>query len=123
VSQSVEIQECEELLKEAMLQSDISVLNTLLADDLIFTNHLGHIMTKHDDIEAHKSKLYKINEIILSEQKIKTFDNMAIVTVKAHIMGRFKGEKSVNDFRFTRVWNKTSNNKWEITVGHSSIVN
>ena len=123
MSQSVEIQECEELLKEAMLQSDISVLNTLLADDLIFTNHLGHIMTKHDDIEAHKSKLYKINEIILSEQKIKTFDNMAIVTVKAHIMGRFKGEKSVNDFRFTRVWNKTSNNKWEITVGHSSIVN
>lgn len=87
MSQSAEIQKCEEQLKEAMLQSNISVLDTLLADDLIFINHLGQIMTKHDDIEAHKSKSYIINEITLSEQKIKIFENIAIVTVKAHIPG------------------------------------
>lgn len=122
MSQSAEIQKCEEQLKEAMLQSNISVLDTLLADDLIFINHLGQIMTKHDDIEAHKSKSYIINEITLSEQKIKIFENIAIVTVKAHIIGRYNGKESMNDFRFTRVWKKTSNNKWKITAGHSSML-
>ena len=122
MSQSAEIQKCEEQLKEAMLQSNISVLDTLLADDLIFINHLGQIMTKHDDIEAHKSKSYIINEITLSEQKIKIFENIAIVTVKTHIIGRYNGKESMNDFRFTRVWNKTSNNKWKITAGHSSML-
>ena len=121
MSQSAEIQKCEEQLKEAMLQSNISVLDTLLADDLIFINHLGQIMTKHDDIEAHKSKSYIINEITLSEQKIKIFENIAIVTVKTHIIGRYNGKESMNDFRFTRVWKKTSNNKWKITAGHSSM--
>lgn len=122
MSQSVEIQRCEEQLKKAMLQSDISILETLLSDELIFTNHLGHIMTKHDDLEAHKSRLYKINKITLSEQKIKAYDNVAIVTVKAHIIGSFRGDESENDFRFTRVWKKSSSKKWELTVGHSSIV-
>ncbi|VAW79557.1 hypothetical protein MNBD_GAMMA15-1276 [hydrothermal vent metagenome] len=116
------IQKCEESLKDAMLQSSVSELDKLLADDLIFTNHLGHTMTKQDDLEAHKSKVLKINKITLSDMKIKTYTSIAIVTVKAHIIGSFNGENSENDFRFTRVWNKTSKETWQITVGHSSVV-
>ena len=122
VTPSKEIQECEERLKEAMLQSNVSELNELLADDLMFTNHLGQIMTKQDDIEAHRSKELKINELVLTEQKIKTNNNMAVVTVKAHIKGSFNGVTSESDFRFTRVWSKTQNEIWEITAGHSSMV-
>jgi len=91
----VQIQECEEQLKEAMLQSDTSTLNKLLSIDLKFTNHLGHLMTKQDDLDAHKSKILKINEITLTDQQIKIDGGLAIVTV-----------------------NKT----WQITAGHSSVV-
>jgi len=121
-SSELQIKKCEEALKEAMLQSDISVLDKLLAVDLAFTNHLGQLMTKKDDLEAHKSKILKINKIILSNQKIRTYDDVGIVTVKAHISGSFNGEESENDFRFTRVWNKNSNKTWQIIAGHSSIV-
>lgn len=119
---SVEIQHCEERLKEAMLHSNISELNELLAADLLFTNHLGHIVTKQDDIDAHQSQRLKINEITLTDQKIKIINTIAIVTVKAHIKGSFNGVTSENDFRFTRVWSKKSNGTWEITSGHSSII-
>ena len=119
---SVEIQECEERLKEAMLQSNVSELHELLADDLIFTNHMGHIITKQDDIEAHKYKTLKINELTLTDQNIKVIKNIAIVTVKASIRGSFNGNNSDNVFRFTRVWIKTANNKWQITACHSSIM-
>jgi len=105
-----------------MLQSDISELDKLLAVDLIFTNHLGHMLTKQDDIEAHKSKTLKINDIILTEQKIKLYEDIAIVTVKANIIGSFNGENSENNFRFTRIWSKKSNDTWQISAGHSSIV-
>ena len=117
-----QIQKCEESLKDAMLQSNVSVLDKLLADDLIFTNHLGHTMTKQDDLEAHKSEVLKINKITLSDMKIKTYISIAIVTVKAHISGSFNGKNSENDFRFTRVWNETSKETWQITAGHSSVV-
>jgi len=58
VNQPIEeqIKKCEERLKEAMLHSDISELNKLLAVDLTFINHLGQLITKQYDLEAYKSK-------------------------------------------------------------------
>ncbi|MFV1983845.1 MAG: nuclear transport factor 2 family protein [Thiohalomonadales bacterium] len=116
------IKKCEERLKEAMLHSDISELDKLLAVDLIFTNHLGQLMTKQDDLEAHKSKILKIDKITLTDQIIKIIEDIAIITVKAHIIGSFNEEKSENNFRFTRVWSKTSSDTWQIIAGHSSIM-
>lgn len=124
MNQTIEMQveECEERLKQAMLLSDVSALDKLLAPDLTFTNHLGHLMTKQDDLEAHKSGMLKVNEITLSDQKITICGGVAVVSVRAHILGSFAGEVSENNYRFTRVWSKTSNKVWQIIVGHSSIV-
>jgi len=122
ISIKSKIQECEKLLQEAMLQSNVSELDKLLADDLIFTNHLGHTISKKDDLEAHRSKVFKINEIALNDMKIKTYHVIAIVTVKAHIIGSFDGKITENDFRFTRVWSEISTDTWQVIAGHSSIV-
>jgi len=48
MDQSIEAQivECEERLRQAMLQSDVAVLDQLLSPNLIFTNHLGMLMSK-----------------------------------------------------------------------------
>lgn len=118
----MQIKKCEEQLRQAMLHSDIPALDKLLADDLTFTNHLGQLMTKQNDLDAHKSKILDINKISFSDQKIKIYECIAIVTVQAHITGSFDGEESENNFRFTRVWSKTSNKEWQIIIGHSSIV-
>ena len=124
MEQSIEKQivECESRLKLAMLQSDIAILSELLAPDLTFTNHLGQLMTKQDDLDAHKSGTLKINEITLSNQKIKIYADVAVVSVQAYIFGSFADIVSKSDFRFTRVWNRTSSNAWQVVVGHSSIV-
>lgn len=117
-----QIEACEERLKQAMLQSDVFTLDELLAPNLIFTNHLGQLMTKQDDLEAHRSGMLKINEITLSDQKIHIYNDVAIVSVQAHILGGFAGQISESDFRFTRIWNKSSSNVWQIIAGHSSII-
>ncbi len=101
MSQSAELQieDCENQLKQAMLLSDVSALDVLLAPDLVFTNHLGQLMTKQNDLDAHKSGRLKITKIILSEAKIKIHNGVAVVSVQAYIAGSFAGKSSESDFR------------------------
>ncbi len=117
-----EIQECEDKLKEAMLNSDTKLLDDLLSPELIFTNHLGQTMTKEDDLRAHSTGALKIERIDISDQNIKVIGNIGIVTAQARILGSFKGESSEGVFRFTRVWTKGVNSSWQIEVGHSCLV-
>lgn len=116
------IQQHEERLKHAMLLSDLVVLDELLADDLVFTNHLGHLMSKADDLGAHQSGKLKIDKIDLSEQEISVLQGSAVVTVQAHIIGSFAGEASENDFRFTRVWLEIAEGQWQVIIAHSCLV-
>ena len=118
-SEIVKIEEC---LRLAMLQSDVAVLDELLSPDLIFTNHFGHVMTKGDDLSAHKSGLLRIEEISLSKNRIQIIDNVAVVTVQAHLVGSYAGERSENDFRFTRIWAASKNGAWHVVAAHSCVV-
>ncbi len=117
-----QIQAFEERLKNAMLVSDVSELDSLLAPDLIFTNHLGQIMTKQDDLNAHQSGEMKIEKIEFSDQQIKIIDSVSIVTVQARILGNFGGVLSEGVLRFTRIWQKASNDSWQVIAAHSSVV-
>lgn len=116
-----EIVEAEKCLKLAMISSDIEVLNQLLSKDLIFTNHMGQILSKNDDLAAHKKGDFKISDLSLTDQIIKVSGDVVIVSVHAIIVGTYKGETTNGDFRFTRVWGKLDS-RWQVLAGHSSIV-
>ncbi len=117
-----EILKAEEQLRLAMLDSDVNTLNKLFASELVFTNHLGQVLGKEDDLAAHQSGMLKIEVLIPSEQEIKLIGNVAIVTVKMHLIGSYAGVSSNNDFRFTRIWTRSSTGTWQIVAAHSSIV-
>jgi hypothetical protein len=108
-----------------MLNSDVNALDELLAPELTFTNHLGLIMSKNDDLEAHKSGMLHIEVLTPSEQKIQFIGDVAIVTVRMHILGSYANTKSEADFRFTRIWALSSSgacDTWQVVAGHSSVV-
>ncbi|MDH5229427.1 MAG: nuclear transport factor 2 family protein [Gammaproteobacteria bacterium] len=111
----------ENQLKQAMLDSNVALLDELLSPDLIFTNHLGHIMHKQDDLGAHQSGLLKIERIETSEQQFQVAGDVIIVTVKARILGSFAGESNESDFRFTRIWQQSAANQWQIICAHSCL--
>ena len=112
----------EERLRQAMLASNVSVLNELLAPEIIITNHLGQLLEKQDDLAAHESGLIKINELKPSEQHIQIHGEVAIVSVRMQIMGSYDGNPSNGDFRFTRVWAISSSGNWHIVAAHIGIV-
>ena len=111
----------EDSLRLAMISSDIEALNQLLSKDLVFTNHMGQILSKSDDIAAHKQGDFKISALSLSEQIIKASGDVVIVSAHAKIVGSYQGEPSSGNFRFTRVW-EIFDGKWQVIAGHASIV-
>jgi len=118
-----QISESEERLRLAMLQSDVNALNELLAPELIFTNHLGQMLTKKDDLAAHQSGTLKIEILEPSEQHIQMIaDDVAVVSVRVHLSGSYAGARSEADFRFTRIWAPSSAGDWRVVAAHSSIV-
>ncbi|BAZ67784.1 MAG: nuclear transport factor 2 family protein [Pelatocladus maniniholoensis HA4357-MV3] len=117
-----QIIKAEEQLRLAMLASDVSTLNELLAPEIIITSHLGELLTKQDDLAAHESGLIKINELKPSEQHIQLHTEVAIVSVRMQLSGSYNGRPANGDFRFTRVWAVSSSGNWHIVAAHIGMI-
>lgn len=122
ISRELQIQEAEKLLCKAMLESDTVILDSLLSDNLIFTNHLGQVLGKKDDLDAHKSGLLHISNISVDDQQIKLQQDTAVVFAKVTLHGNYDGKPANGTFRFTRVWQNTKGNHWEVIAAHSSVM-
>ncbi|MDZ4870787.1 MAG: hypothetical protein CLLPBCKN_000175 [Chroococcidiopsis cubana SAG 39.79] len=117
-----QIVEAEEKLRLAMLHSDVKALDELLSPKLLFTNHLGHLVGKEEDLAGHKSGALKLNSLSASEQHILLAGDVAIVSVKMQLSGSYNGTPTNGVFRFTRVWSQSQDGTWQIIAGHSGIV-
>ena len=118
-----QISDCEEALRLAMLSSDVAALDRLLAPDLLFTNHVGQMMSKQDDLEAHRTGTLKISAISTSDHIIKPLhDAVVLVSAQTHIDGSFAGNSSQANFRFTRVWTRAPGSAWQVVAGHSCVM-
>lgn len=117
-----EIARLEERLLDAMLMSDLDELQELLADDLTFTDHEGGVWSKADDLAAHRAGAIQVDSVVASEQRIRIFDGVAIVTVRLAIVGTFGGHAASGAFRFTRVWIPSRHDGWQVVVAHSTRV-
>lgn len=111
----------ENRLIAAMKTSNVQELDSLIADDLIFTAHNGMMFTKQDDLDAHRSGNITIFDITSSEQHIKIEADVAIVSVLMEISGSFFGNTEVGFFRFMRIW-KAHPRGWQIIAAQSTQV-
>ncbi len=117
-----QIIEAEEKLRLAMLHSDVKALDRILSSRLIFTDHLGHVVGKEEDLTGHKSGALKLYSLSASEQQILLTGNVAIVSARMQLSGSYNGTPINGVFRFTRVWSQSEDGTWQIIAGHSSIV-
>jgi hypothetical protein len=112
--------ELEERLRQAMLQSDVVELDALIAPELLFTNHLGQVISKDADLEAHRSGRFKFTQLTPADRQIQLYDGFAIVSVLMHILGSYEGNPVELNIRFTRVWAMSTSGSLQIIAGHTS---
>jgi len=120
MSIETEILAAEERLRQAMLRSDIAVLDQLLSPDLIFTSHLGQLVGKQDDLDFHRSGLFKLKELTPSEQRIRLSDGIAIVSGLMHLSGSYAGTSFIETIRYTRIWSMSATKPLQVVTGHAS---
>jgi ketosteroid isomerase-like protein len=117
-----EVLALEEQLRIAMLASDCDVLDQLISADLIFTDQMGRVLSKQDDLGMHRSGILKLNVLQPSEMKISATPQLAVVSVRMKVMGTYDEGAFAADLRYTRVWRMSPSAGWEILAGHSSHV-
>jgi Domain of unknown function (DUF4440) len=117
-----QIIELEERLRQAMLYSNVAELDDLIAPELLFTNHLGQIFSKQEDLDAHRSGKFKFTEIIPSDRQIQLNQGFAVVSVLMHILGSYEGTPVEQNIRFTRVWAISTTGSIQIIAGHTSAI-
>jgi hypothetical protein len=105
-----------------MLNSDLVALDELLAPELIFTNHLGRLQGKEDDLTAYRSGMLKVKDLRPSEHQVRLNDDVAIVSVRVQLSGTYNDKPANGDFRFTRVWALSPHKSWRVVAAHAGLV-
>jgi ketosteroid isomerase-like protein len=111
----------EERLRTAMLAGDVDALDTLLADDLIFTNQAGRVLTKAMDLDIHRSGQLRISSLDFSEQQCRNTGEVAIVVVRTVVTGTYQGTPFAGTYRYTRIWRKGAPG-WQVIAVHCSAI-
>jgi hypothetical protein len=112
----------EERLRLAMLASNTGALDELIAPSLIFTNHLGQIVSKQGDLALHRSKVLKFHTLEPSERLIDASEELAVVSVRMKVSGVYADAPFEADFRYTRIWRQSADGAWRVVAGHMSAV-
>jgi hypothetical protein len=123
MSESVErvIKELEGQLREAMLASNVNVLDALLADDLTFVDATGKVWSKADDLNGHRYGVQRIDRLEIEEQAVRVYDKSAVTLTRAALSGQFGGVPFSGSLRYTRTWVETASG-WKIVAAHCSLL-
>ena len=113
--------EHEAALRQAQLTGDVAALDRLLDDELVFTGPDGALYSKADDLDAYRAGMVSITQLDASEERVQRFGDIAVVSVRMDMRGRFKGEPFNGPFRYTRIWCARPGG-WRIVSGHVSAV-
>jgi hypothetical protein len=116
-----EIAALEEQLRGAMLRSDVSVLDSLIADELLFVAPDGSIVDKAGDIELHRSGAQRISQLDFTGLLVRAHGEVAVTTVVAVVSGIFNEQPFSGHFRYLRTWARTRVG-WQVVAGSVSPV-
>lgn len=115
------IEPSETALRAAMLANDVEALDALLDDDLVFTVPTGQVISKEDDLAAHRARLLRLDTLDVIEMRASAVDEMILTTTRAALAGRFDGAAFTGTFAYTRLWRRTGAH-WRVVAGHASQV-
>lgn len=118
-----EIMELEARIRAAQLRADVSALNALLADDLLFTGPDGTVGTKAQDLAAHESGTVRFQNHLPLELRVRRIGlDVAITSLCAQLSVEVAGRLTSGEYRYTRVWAREGSRDWRVVGGHVSAV-
>lgn len=106
-------------LLAAQLAADVSALDRLLADELLFTGPDGRLATKAQDLAAHGSGVVRFRAHEPEELRVRRVGaDAAIVALRTRLAVEVAGQLRVGTYRYTRVWAREGGRPWRVVGGH-----
>ncbi len=114
-----EIEALEMQWRDAVISHNVTQMDHLLADDYIGISANGLIETKTQALALSKAGTVRINELNLSDLKVRVYGDTAVVTSQANIEGT-NGQSDISgNYRYTRVYNRRLG-QWKIVSFEAS---
>lgn len=98
------IVELEFQLIEAIKTGDITFIENVLHDDLLFLAPNGQVVTKEMDLTAHQSKQMIVEQLIPRFESLNIIGDTAISIVVYDTKGVMLGQRISGQFRYIRNW-------------------
>ncbi len=114
-----EVEALEQEWRQALLASNVTELDHLLADDYLGVTANGTLETKADLLAMRRSGTTKLSQLDLSDLKIRVYGDTAVVTSRAEVAGTNGGTDISGRYRYTRVYNRR-NGQWRIVSFEAS---
>src|SRR5215207_1059158 len=100
-------------IRAAQLSADVTALDDLISDELLFTGPNGQLGTKAQDIEAYRSGTVRFIAHIPEELRIRRVHaDVAISSLRAQLTVNVAGNISHGVYRYTRVWAREQGSTW-----------
>jgi hypothetical protein len=98
------ILELEQQLVEGIKKGDISLLDKILHDELLFLAPNGKVISKETDLASHRAGEMIVKQLTSSIEEIKIIDDTAVVTIVYDTKGIMLGNPIEGKFRYLRIW-------------------
>ena len=100
-------QEVRQEYRAALLQRDVPTLEKIWADDYIFVNASGEVLTKAQRLANAKSGATTLDSINEEENiTVRVYQNSAVATSRVTIKWQYGGQPTSGQYRSTHVWVK-----------------
>lgn len=110
-------------LRAAQLAADVTALDALLADALLFTGPDGQLGTKAQDLAAHGSGAVRFRAHEPEELRVRRVGaDVAVSALRARLAVEVGGTLIRGTYRYTRVWAREEGETWRVVGGHVSEV-
>lgn len=122
-SVDVDIRALEDQRCNAMVAGDIGVLGRLLGDDLFYVHASSRVDTKSSFLSSLQSGTLKFERIERDDVIVRSYNaTAAIVTGRAKVFVRSKGEVKEVHIRFTNVWTRPDahSGDWRFVTWHAA---
>lgn len=115
------IADLEEKLLDGFKKTDLSTLDLLFADGMLFHDQYGNVLDKEMDLDAYRSGMVKITKINVSKREIRVFESIVIVSASLFIKGNYADILLNGKYQWLRVWGKVKEDWKVISASCTSI--